>query len=226
MNFLDLLLACSPLVAPVTMSAVIQQESGGNPLALHDNTTGASYQPHNQAEAVALANRLIASKHSVDLGIAQINNKNLSWLGQTSETIFNPCFNLAAAQTVLITAWKQSGGNLPGTLSAYNTGKVNSSIGANYASAVYFKALHPVPIVPAIPNGKLPSWISQQIPGTQNINPNELTNMPQDMTQTLQTAMQTKLIRAIIHSSKSQFKKITPANSSLKPDEGDLEPNN
>ena len=212
----DLLLICAPLVAPVTMGAIVQQESGWNPLALHDNTSGISYQPQNEIEAIAIANKLIKIRHSVDLGIGQINNKNLSWLGQTVETIFQPCSNLNAAQTILIAAWKQSGNNLPGALSAYNTGKVDSSIGANYAASVYAKALHPTPIVPAIPGGQLPNWTFQAIPKTKKTNPNGLTEMFPDMIQTLQApAIQTGPIQAIIRSPKHES--ITPAESSLKP---------
>ena len=65
---------CAPQIASVTMAAIVQQESGGNPLALHDNTSGKSYRPATIAEAARLARELIAQGHSVDIGLPQINS--------------------------------------------------------------------------------------------------------------------------------------------------------
>ena len=107
-----LLATCAPLVDPVTMSAVVQHESGGNPLAIHDNATSKSYLPKSLNDAVALAKRLISDGHSVDLGLAQMNSKNLQWVGMTVEQVFDPCANLQASQQVLVDAHKRSGGDL------------------------------------------------------------------------------------------------------------------
>jgi len=112
----------------VTLAAVVQHESGGHPLAVHDNATGVSYRPRGEDEAVALTRGLIAQGHSVDLGLGQINSGNLAWLGQSVETIFEPCANLAATQRVLLAAWRQAGGSLPGALSIYNTGRASLSL--------------------------------------------------------------------------------------------------
>lgn len=149
---LILLVSCAPMVDPVTMSAVVQNESGGNPLAIHDNATGKSYSPRSMAEAVALAERLIAAGNSVDMGLAQINSKNLKWIGMTVEQVFDPCSNLQASQQILVDAHKQSGGDLQKTLQIYNTGK---TAGSQYASKVYGKA---GVVVPAIPGGSLAGW--------------------------------------------------------------------
>jgi len=210
MTFLELLVACAPLVAPVTMSALVEQESGGNPWALHDNTTGISYQPGNQADAIAQARQLMAAGHSLDLGLGQINSKNLAWLGQSVETIFQSCTNLKAAQTVLLAAWKQSGGQLPAALSVYNTGKVDGSVGAHYAASVYAKAQHQAPIVPAIPGGKLPAWVMQEMAGIQGTNGTDLAQASPQMSPP---------VRAIL-----RFPKVTPANSPLNPDWAGLNP--
>jgi type IV secretion system protein VirB1 len=152
---------CAPLVAPVTIAAVVQRESGGNPLAVHDNSTGISHRPATEAEAITLAKSLIAMGHSVDLGMGQINSRNLSWLKQSVETIFDPCTNLSAMQGMLLAAWRQSAGNLPAALSSYSTGKVGNATGSRYAAAVYAQAQQPAPVVAAIPNGKLPAWVSR-----------------------------------------------------------------
>jgi type IV secretion system protein VirB1 len=152
-----LLATCSPLVDPVTMSAVVQNESGGNPLAMHDNADGKSYSPKSLDEAVTLAKRLISSGHSVDLGLAQINSKNLQWVGMTVEQSFDACSNLQASQQVLVDAHKRSGGDLQKTLQIYNTGK---TAGSQYSSRVYGKA---GVVVPAIPGGTLAKWTKSEV---------------------------------------------------------------
>lgn len=154
---LALLATCAPLVDPVTIAAVVQNESGGNPLAMHDNTDGRSYSPGSVADAVALAKRLIAGGHSVDLGLAQINSKNLGWIGMTVEQSFDACSNLQASQQVLVDAYKRADGDLQKTLQIYNTGK---AAGSQYASRVYGKA---GVVVPAIPGGTMAAWTKRDM---------------------------------------------------------------
>ena len=150
-----LLHQCAPQVSAVTMAAIVKQESGGNRLALHDNSTGKSYRPASLAEAAKLAADLIQQGHSVDIGLAQINSRNLPGLNLNANQALDPCTNIHAAQTILLRGWKQSGGNLRGALAAYNTGNTGSVVGAQYAAKVFGQA---GVIVPAIPGGKLANW--------------------------------------------------------------------
>ena len=152
-----LLALCAPLISPVTMSAVVQNESSGNPLAIHDNTSGKSYAPRSMTDAIATAKRLIARRHSIDLGLAQINSKNLNWLHLTVEKSFDACENLKASQQVLLDANDRAGGDLKKTLQIYNSGQAS---GGQYAAAVFSKA---GVVVPAIPGGKMASWTAKDV---------------------------------------------------------------
>ncbi|BAP88339.1 putative Lytic transglycosylase [Burkholderiales bacterium GJ-E10] len=154
MTPIQLIALCAPAVAPVTMAAIVQQESGGNPLALHDNTTGRSYQPQSAQAAATLLRGLMGQGHSVDIGLAQVNSQNLSSLGLDPASALDPCENLRAAQKILLDAWQRSG-SLPSALSAYNTGTGAGSRGAAYAAAVYSQA---GVSVPAIANGRMAKW--------------------------------------------------------------------
>ena len=154
MNAIALMQQCAPQIAPATLAAVVQQESGGNALALHDNTSGKSYAPTTVAEAARLARELIAQGHSVDIGLAQINSGNLPRLGLGVDQVLNLCTNLRAAQSVLMEGWARSG-NLRATLSAYNTGRLRSPVGMAYGEKVFGKA---GVVVPAIPGGQIASW--------------------------------------------------------------------
>lgn len=87
------------------VAATAQAESGLNPTALHDNTTGQSYVLLGDAEAVALAASLRARGHSVDAGLMQINDANWQRLGLTAESVFDPQRNVCAGVAVLAEAY-------------------------------------------------------------------------------------------------------------------------
>jgi type IV secretion system protein VirB1 len=148
----ELLAKCAPNVHPVTMSALIRHESRSHPYAILDNGNWSlprnkrvlrSFQPKNQTEAITLAKKLIAAGHVVDMGLGQVNHRNLKKLGLTVEQIFDPCINLQASQTILVknylTAAKQFGVGdqaLYAALSAYNTGNFTDGFTNGYVRKV------------------------------------------------------------------------------------------
>jgi type IV secretion system protein VirB1 len=116
--------ACAPQVAPETLAAVAQTESGRDPLAIGDNTTHRSYRPHDVNEAATLAHDLMAKGHDLDLGLMQINRGNFTWLGLTVEAAFDPCRSIAAGAAVLT------------QLSRYNTGSPTAGFRNGYVARV------------------------------------------------------------------------------------------
>ncbi len=161
---LALLQQCAPEVAPVTMAAVVQTESGGWPWTIHDNTTGQSLRFRSRARAVAMARILIAQGHKLDMGLAQIDSENLTWLGLSVTNVFNPCSNLQAAQRILIGAYRQAGASgtqsLDGAFQAYNSGNIKGD--GHYARVVYHQAGVEIP---AIPGGQLAPWARRPVGG-------------------------------------------------------------
>lgn len=133
---------CAPNVAPQTVAAIVRTESAGNPLAL--NVNGARQPPRqlNAADAAATARRYIAAGYSVDLGLGQINSRNMRWLGLTWETVFDPCTNIAALGRVLSENYQAvAGGRHPQTalrlaLSMYNTGSTSRGFRNGYVAKV------------------------------------------------------------------------------------------
>ena len=132
---------CAPGVAPSTMAAIVQVESGGNPFAIDDNTTRRSYYPRDRASAEALANQLTSAGHLVDAGIAQIDSMNFARLGVNVHTIFDPCTNLRAGAEILSSDYdfaKRRYGSgqiaLRHAIGMYNTGRLDG--GARYVKEV------------------------------------------------------------------------------------------
>ena len=132
---------CAPAVAPSTMAAIVQVESGGNPLAIGDNTTRRSYYPRDRATAERLARRLLDAGHLLDLGIAQIDSMNFAGFGVTAHTIFDPCTNLNVGARILsgdyaFAARRYRDGQvaLRHAIGMYNTGRLNA--GARYIARV------------------------------------------------------------------------------------------
>jgi type IV secretion system protein VirB1 len=133
---------CAPNVAPQTVVAIVQTESHGRPMALNVN---GGPQPSEQAtatSAAATAQRYIAAGYSVDLGLGQINSRNMRWLGLTWETVFDPCTNIAALGRVLTQNYGTAiAGRDPQTalrvaLSLYNTGSSSRGFRNGYVAKV------------------------------------------------------------------------------------------
>ena len=125
---------CGPGVDPATTAAIIHVESGGNSLAIHDNTTGNIYRPLNKTEAIVTSARLLRAGHSVDLGLMQINSKHITAYRVIDPTItladlFDPCENITAGTRILADFYRRyyrlsaaPHVTLLKALSGYNTG--------------------------------------------------------------------------------------------------------
>ncbi len=164
-----LLERCAPQVSPVTLAALVAQESGGWPWTLDDDSTGESFALTTRGAALALARSLIDRGDSVDLGLAQINSRNLRWLGLDVRQALDPCVNLRAAQTVLLAGWtrarrgRRSDARLRQTLSLYHSGRLDGRAGRRYSAAVFGRSDETPrarPVIPAIPGGRMALWHS------------------------------------------------------------------
>ncbi len=126
---LDYMLACAPDVAPETTQQIIAVESHGNPIAVNVNGARLKTIPKDAVSAAKIARAYIAKGYSVDLGLMQVNNRNLAKLGYSIEDMFEPCKNIAAGSRVLASfysaALRKNADQqfaLRAALSAYNTG--------------------------------------------------------------------------------------------------------
>jgi len=124
------LLACALTVHPVTLDAVVRVESDGNPVRVHVNRLRGWWPPPTTArDAAVVAHSFIAAGYSVDLGLMQVNSRNLSALGLTIEEALEPCRNLSSGARILTASYEKAAEQMgPGqpallaALSAYNTG--------------------------------------------------------------------------------------------------------
>ncbi|WP_029314363.1 lytic transglycosylase domain-containing protein [Acidiphilium angustum] len=149
---------CGPAVAPGTLAAIAATESGFNPLAIHDNTTGLAMTPASRIVAISIARRLIAAGHSVDLGLMQINSANLTRFDLTLRSAFTPCASLGAAGRLLALDYQQPASPsadqaaLQVAFSRYNTGSSLRGFQNGYVQRVVATARRIVPeINPAAP---------------------------------------------------------------------------
>jgi type IV secretion system protein VirB1 len=143
-SLLALAATCAPQVAPQTLAAIVQVESARDPLAIGINGGGRrAVRVTTPEAAAAYAESLIGAGHSVDLGLAQINSRNLGWLGLTPRAAFDPCRNLAAGARVLEAAYQraapapgQEQAGLRAALSYYNTGHATRGLRNGYVARV------------------------------------------------------------------------------------------
>jgi type IV secretion system protein VirB1 len=157
--FTQLATACAPQVAPQMLAAIAQVESQRDPLAIGDNTAHRAYHPADKAQAIALAQRLMAAGHDLDLGIMQINDRNLNWLGLSLDRAFDPCRSLRAGATVLT------------AFSRYNTGSPTRGFRNGYVQRVVAAggALPPVSVARAAPVAPAPPPSPDQPAGQPSV---------------------------------------------------------
>jgi len=127
------------------MAAIVRVESGCDSLAIHDNTTRRSYHPRDRADAEVIAQQLLGARHSLDLGIGQINDVNLKAQGLNVQTVFDACANLAAGARILSPnyafATRRYGAGqvaLRHAIGMYNTGMLDA--GKGYIRSVLLAA--------------------------------------------------------------------------------------
>lgn len=137
--FAKLATACSPGDAVRTLASVASVESGLHPWAIHDNTTTETLFPDSRDQAVSIATRLISGeRHSVDLGLMQIESANLTKLGLTVSDAFDPCRSIAAGATVLRQGYTAA---LRVAFSRYNTGTSDRGFTNGYVQRVELTSL-------------------------------------------------------------------------------------
>lgn len=179
-ELVELLARCAPSVHPETMAAVVSAESRGHQFAIADagpvklpwsqrKAMVRSLYPSTAEEAVKIAESLITKGHTVSLGVAQVNDRNLSRLGVSIKDMFDPCTNVAAGGKILTDfytrAVKKFGNGsaaLNAALSAYNSGDWVRGAKDGYVDLVYKQVGKPLAIrqernVPRLSSSRSPS---------------------------------------------------------------------
>jgi type IV secretion system protein VirB1 len=182
-----LALQCAPTVAPETVIAIIRTESSGQSLALHVNGAKQPKPQNNAADAAAVARRFIAAGYSVDLGLGQINSRNMRWLGLTWENVFDPCKNIHALGAVLTSNYNaaKSGRDpqvaLRVALSMYNTGSQTRGFRNGYVAKVVRNAGISSVSTYSLPETSLaadPEVSSPSIPAFEDTRPRKKASAP------------------------------------------------
>lgn len=156
---------CAPEAAPQTLLAIAHVESGLDPLAIGVNgKTPHRLHPTSTDDAIDQAQRLLASGANIDLGLGQINVRNLKPFGLSLADAFDPCRNLAAAARVLQADYDLAGhasGSeqqaLRTSLSLYNTGDPERGFRNGYVAKVLAAARQVGPALPPAPTSSAPS---------------------------------------------------------------------
>src|SRR5579863_6860732 len=93
---------CAPQVAENTMMAIIKTESKGNPFAIGLNHGfKLMYQPSGHNQAKNWVSYLEMHRYDFDVGIAQVNIKNIHKYGYKATDALDPCINIKIAGYIL-----------------------------------------------------------------------------------------------------------------------------
>lgn len=101
LDFLALAQECAPTVAPQTMAAVVNVESGYKPFAIGVVGGRLARQPANKEEAVATAIALADAGWNFSVGAAQVNRHNLPKYNISYAQAFDACTNLRVGSKIL-----------------------------------------------------------------------------------------------------------------------------
>ncbi|MDD3267539.1 MAG: lytic transglycosylase domain-containing protein [Burkholderiales bacterium] len=142
-TILNLAKQCSPTVAPTTMLTLVKTESGKNPIAIGLNGARLLAQPKNQSQAIAWIKYLDKHNYNFDVGLGQINIKNIRKYKLQPEALLNPCLNLKISGEILTKNYIAAKKNtkdpqyaLRKALSTYNTGNQYSGFNNGYVVKV------------------------------------------------------------------------------------------
>lgn len=162
MDIASLFTACSIIISQPLLEAIVSTESRGNPYTVNinsDNFGQKSYQFENKSDAVIFSKDLIQQGYSLDLGLGQINSKNLKGLQLSVEEVFDPCTNLSALQSIFLRGYdKEVDQRLTreqkeiAALSRYNTGHPTRGIENGYVYNVLAAKLIKINLAPILEN--------------------------------------------------------------------------
>lgn len=144
LNLALLILQCATPVAQVKMPAIIKTESQNNPLAIGLNKGyKLKFQPKDPEQAKNWVEYLEKNDYNFDVGLAQINIKNIKKYGYTAKDLLDPCVNITVGSDILANNYKNAmSGSTSSTegwqkaISAYNTGNFTSGMRNGYVAKV------------------------------------------------------------------------------------------
>lgn len=141
-EFRHLATSCAPGIQLATLRSVAAVESNFEPWAVRDNNAHQVNRPVSLSAAEAFAQDRIRRGHSVDLGLMQINSRNLAPLRMDLRAAFDPCRSLQAAGQILFAAYtadtaaaERQAATLI-ALSRYNTGQSLAGIVNGYVDRI------------------------------------------------------------------------------------------
>lgn len=107
-----------PSAPPALVYAIVEEESGGHRLVVLDNTTGTVHHFHSYSAALTFVKA--HARHSLDIGLMQINTKAHK---VRPEAALSPCENIRIGSEILEKDLETAGGSLRSTLCLYHRGK-------------------------------------------------------------------------------------------------------
>lgn len=176
-------LQCSdPYAHSSVIKAIVKVESGGDPWAININKKGVRLlaKPKTREQAQAWINWFVKNSYNIDIGIAQINIKNIQKMKLNPSDLLDPCLNLKVAGQILLSNYKNSAKQAKNSddavrlaISAYNTGNFRSGFDNGYVNKVMIKYYdkNPPNYAINIPNSNTPPITIQESP-RNNINNN------------------------------------------------------
>lgn len=194
-DFKHLSETCAPNVAVETMAAIVEQESGFNPYAIGVNGEyRLEKQPQSKDEALKTVYWLRRkNKTNLDIGLSQINTKNIEKYNLTIEETFDPCINIKTGAKILTDNYQRAINYgmegqeaLLAAISEYNTGDWEKGFENGYVQRVINKVEPDLIDVPAL---KKNPKLNQEVSKGNEIKP-EITKKERPIKESVQSSQE------------------------------------
>lgn len=161
MDFNALMDECAPNVSPVTMAAIVKQESNFNPFAVGVNGDYIlERQPQTLNEAVETVRWLEQQgQANLDLGLGQISVANRKYYELSNADSFDACSNIRVAADILTQNYTNAVNSglsgqeaLTAAISTYNTGSKTAGFENGYVQKIINNVSPETIAVPALTN--------------------------------------------------------------------------
>lgn len=143
----DIAKLCANNVHPQTIIEIAKTESGLNQFAVNVNGINKSFKITKLSDALEVIELAKSKDKSFDVGLMQINSRNLERFGIKPLDAFEPCLNIRIGGIIISefykTALKHTNDSqlaLQQALSAYNTGSLINGFSNGYVEKYYTPA--------------------------------------------------------------------------------------
>jgi len=170
----DIAKLCANSVHPQTIIEIAKTESNLNQFAVNVNGIDKSFQINKLSDALEVVEIAKEKDKTFDVGLMQINSRNLERFGIKPQDAFEPCLNIRLGAIIISEFYQRAIRHtndpqvaLQKALSAYNTGSLVDGFSNGYVEKYYSTPAPKVSVEETPSNETSESWLDKGVQDTE-----------------------------------------------------------